>query len=360
MTTTMTTETTNNVEQCNDYTDNVVELRMLEFFSGIGGMRLALESAIDILNKNSNQNNKNKRQFKLTYCRAYDISLHANHCYQHNFHPAQKEDKETTANNVIDGTVCTKLIERLKPTEIDKLQTNIWTMSPPCQPFTTNGGPEKQQLDSEDERCNGFKGVINILDTIQNKPQYILLENVKGFGTSQMIQAFYTSLQRNGYDYQSYLISPIQFGIPNHRQRFYVLCTRRNEKDSPNENHHRHRSNDHNQDPITNIDNLKHYNNRVTDQQPQMVAEYIDWTINNRNVPTQYVVPDSILQKNWANNLGIVTESDTATHCFTAGYGRIYHRSTGSLLLLPPETDESSPQQSTTTTSISRCTIRSI
>jgi hypothetical protein len=100
-----------------------------------------------------------------------------------------------------------------------------------------------------------------------------------------------------------------------------------------------------NQDPITSIHSLNHYKNKVAiPQNPQMVGEHIDWSINRSNVPTKYVVPDSILQKNWANNLGIVTESDIATHCFTAGYGRIYHRSTGSLLLLPM-TDVSSPQK---------------
>ena len=48
-----------------------------------------------------------------------------------------------------------------------------------------------------------------------------------------------------------------------------------------------------------------------------------------------YLVPTTVLRKAWSKGLGIVSQNDKATHCFTAGYGRIYHRSTGSLLLIP-------------------------
>ena len=81
-----------------------------EFFSGIGGMRLAIPMPV-------------------RRCVAYDTSLIANQIYSHNF-----KDK-----------ACAKLVEQLKVEDVDD-GSELWTMSPPCQPFTTTLGAHRRDV----------------------------------------------------------------------------------------------------------------------------------------------------------------------------------------------------------------------
>ena len=50
-------------------------------------------------------------------------------------------------------------------------------MSPPCQPFTRLGNNK----DLNDDRTNGFKKIISILNETKYLPEFLLLENVKNF-----------------------------------------------------------------------------------------------------------------------------------------------------------------------------------
>ena len=45
------------------------------------------------------------------------------------------------------------------------------------------------------------------------------------------------------------------------------------------------------------------------------------------------LVPMEVLEQPWATQLGVVSQHETHSHCFTAGYGRLYHAASGSLLL---------------------------
>jgi tRNA (cytosine38-C5)-methyltransferase len=46
-----------------------------------------------------------------------------------------------------------------------------------------------------------------------------------------------------------------------------------------------------------------------------------------------YLLTRSQLQQRWSTYLSIVTPADDITYCFTAGYSRILHKSTGSVIL---------------------------
>ncbi len=300
------------------------KIRMLEFFSGIGGMRISLEKALLLLNKDLDKTNRN---FVLESCRAYDISLHANNVYHHNF----------CSDSDSHDSVCTKLVEQLKPKDIAPLHANLWTMSPPCQPFTTSGeGRGKQRLDATDKRCNGLKGIAKLLENLEprNKPKWILLENVKGFRDSAMCEIWCNCLRQNGYAYRSFVLSPVEFGIPNHRTRYYLLA----ERDSKRWSNDEEIANIDNEDTtrrtpaVHGISSLSAHD-EITKRPIHTIGRYIE----NCGLPDvhPYLVPKKVLLKAWSKGLGIVSTKDKATHCFTAGYGRIYHRSTGSLLLIP-------------------------
>lgn len=285
-------------------------LRMIEFFSGIGGMRLAVENALrhqqqqPAITVNDQAGNS---PIHLERCQAYDISLHANKTYVRNFHDGKQSH------------VSTKLVEQLKPKDLDG-KSDLWTMSPPCQPFTKTRGAK--ELDIEDKRCEGLKGIMRLLTEIQDKPKYIVLENVKGFSKSQMIEKWYECLESNDYSWKEYLISPIHLGIPNNRLRYYIICERQSSRWKKTERKI-HQS----------------FSDRPENSPMQSVANYVHTSLTTEEL-AEFIVPESKLEQNWAHQVGVVTGADTATHCFTAGYGRIFHSSTGSLLLMPSDGKE--------------------
>ena len=298
----------NNVDDYDVCNRHKKTIRMVEFFSGIGGMRLAVTNAL------KQQQRQEQDSMSLELCQAYDISLYANETYKHNFN----------------GDVAkTKLVEQLTVKQLDEMNANLWTMSPPCQPFTRTR--DSKQLDLEDKRCNGLKSLmLEKLPKLSIKPKWIVLENVKGFATSHMLEVVKQSLHNCGYTYQQYLVSPIHFGIPNHRQRYYLLCERSNRFRAEEETIcttipsslppplHRRK--------ISEYLTSSHNDNLIND--------------NTDEESNSYMIPKPVLEKPWAKHLSIVTCHDDETYCFTAGYGRIYHKSTGSFLLVTQEQEQ--------------------
>jgi len=110
------------------------DLRVLEFFAGIGGMRLALPPHV---------------LARVKTITAFEISLVAAEAYRLNFPEgaslqadvAQHAASSSTADHSpadhggIGGRLRVKLIEQLSLRDVED-QSDIWVMSPPCQPFT--------------------------------------------------------------------------------------------------------------------------------------------------------------------------------------------------------------------------------
>jgi len=365
------------------------DLTMIEFFSGIGGMRLAVQGALDSqqqqqeeeqehqqaegsLSETSHlptgkQRRRSTRRKGISSCQAYDISLYANQTYAHNFYNGEDEKDDNHHHHHHDhrrkDVVSTKLVEQLRQVPL----ADLWTLSPPCQPFTTTQGAKT--LDMEDPRCAGLKGIMKLLtsacregedetnpthdtsrrsrssnnNTIHRRwnPKWILLENVQGFATSQMCDEWKKCLRQNKYGYREYLLSPIQFGIPNHRLRYYILCefesTRWNVNDENDNNDNNDTTAYDDEHPDTDRicrEPLSHQGGQSHSMKRQLrtIGEFVDMSMSEEDLQ-RYIIPTTILEKPWSKQLGIVGGGDRASHCFTAGYGRILSRSTGSLFL---------------------------
>lgn len=82
-------------------------MRVLEFYSGIGGLRYSLQEA----------------GVEAVVVEAFDINEVANDVYEHNFghRPSQRN------------------IQRLTVSQLDAYKADTWIMSPPCQPYTRQG-----------------------------------------------------------------------------------------------------------------------------------------------------------------------------------------------------------------------------
>lgn len=161
----------------------------VEFYSGIGGMHYALREACP----------------GSRVLAAFDINTTANMVYAFNF-------PETP--------LCQNNIQAITVESLEKLNAQLWTMSPPCQPFTKKG--LQQGLD--DHRCDSFMALLEKLKHLKNRPRYILLENVVGFEDSRAHEQLLSTLAELQYGYQEFILSPVQFGVPNSRPRYYLLA----------------------------------------------------------------------------------------------------------------------------------------
>jgi tRNA (cytosine38-C5)-methyltransferase len=288
-------------------------LRVLELFSGIGGMHCAL----DLIDLN------------YEIIAAIDINPTANLVYSSNFPNVQ---------------VINRSIETISFNQWEKWHADLWLMSPPCQPFTRQG----KQEDLNDRRTDGFVYLMKtILSQLKSKPKYILLENVSGFENSQAHQFLLETLQLNNYSYQQYLLSPIQFGIPNSRLRYYLIAT---QQEHPIDIHASSI-----QTRISNFERLylklreqfpsKHLsieensfdrNDQITDQcshsseiliDPNQSMFINDFLISNENPDFEL---DEKQLKRGLQVCDIITCYAKRSFCFTKSYGK-YFEGTGSL-----------------------------
>jgi len=163
-------------------------LRFIDLFSGIGGFHLALTSlgAKCVL--------------------ACDIDEKCREMYEKNFGIKPKED-------------ITKLNENEIP-DFDILCGGF-----PCQAFSHAG----KQNGLDDTRGTLFRDVCRILRA--KKPKYFLLENVKnlkGHDGGKTWITIHKCLVESGYKtYDSPIVlSPHQIGVPQHRERVFILGIR--------------------------------------------------------------------------------------------------------------------------------------
>ena len=91
----------------------------------------------------------------------------------------------------------------------------------PCQPFSKAG--KQQGFNDEKDRGNLFWKIMEILEDKQ--PEYILLENVQNLQTHDNGNTWNVIREnlKKLYEVQCDIISPHDFGIPQHRKRIYIV-----------------------------------------------------------------------------------------------------------------------------------------
>lgn len=259
------------------------KLKILEFYSGIGGMHYALKAsgvAFEVLG-------------------AFDINTNANDVYKHNF-PNVK--------------IYQKNLEGITSEQLDKLDADCWTMSPPCQPYTRQG---KQEA-SKDARAKSFLHLLDLLLKMKNTPMFLLLENVKGFEQSDTREMFVDVLKSKSYSFKEFLLTPTDFGIPNSRLRYYLVAKLRGdehwalfpEKDTP----------------IEYKDFSGQFAELFSTYGKKSIAEYLD----DNKVVEEYLLKPEILLRFYPI-MDIVQCGCDCSCCFTKAYSK-YIEGTGSIL----------------------------
>ncbi|KAF9612634.1 hypothetical protein IFM89_003076 [Coptis chinensis] len=161
--------------------------RVLEFYSGIGGMRYSMMRA----------------GVEATMVEAFDINDKANDVYQHNF-----------GRRPYQGN-----IQNLTAAELDNYRAHAWLLSPPCQPYTRQG----LQKDSGDARASSFIKILDLIPEMSSPPNMLFVENVVGFETSDTHKQMIEILVRTGFITQEFILTPLQFGVPYSRPRYFCL-----------------------------------------------------------------------------------------------------------------------------------------
>ena len=272
-------------------------IRVLELFSGIGGMHYALSRTRNILTS---------ELFDFKVIAAIDISDVANKVYRHNF-----PETEHFGSNI-----CGLTAEKLNKWKIEAI-----FMSPPCQPFTRQG----QQKDLKDSRTEPLVHLISLLPKIETL-NYILLENVKGFETSEACKLMIDMLNKLSFDTKSFLLSPTQLGVPNSRLRYYLIAKRQSNISQGNE------KNSILPEIITDPAQLHDVlpiiaETFLANTEPNTLQKYLRCNPNSDKL----LLSDTVLSK-YGEILDIVKSSDKNCCCFTKSYGR-YAEGTGSVLL---------------------------
>ncbi|XP_074582033.1 tRNA (cytosine(38)-C(5))-methyltransferase 2 [Curcuma longa] len=322
--------------------------RVLEFYSGIGAMRYSLMRA----------------GFPECIVEAFDINNIANDVYEHNF-----------GHRPFQGN-----IQILSPVDLDKYEAHAWLLSPPCQPYTRQG----LKKDSTDARSFSFIKILENMPHMKHPPLMLFVENVVGFETSNTHRHMMEVLAGIGFVTQEYILSPLQFGIPYSRPRYFclakrepfsfrnpcfnnsILCTpspfilskdaySTNKLDEANTNHENFESlcqpimtfletdlfAPNQQECTRDVVVSKVESEYDTDQTPSTTehlqitdidkvyeeAEEGETCINSWNT---YFVPPSLIER-WGSAMDIVFPESKRCCCFTKSYFR-YVKGTGSLL----------------------------
>ncbi|CAG8459181.1 5423_t:CDS:2, partial [Scutellospora calospora] len=289
--------------------NSLQHIRCLEFFSGIGGLHYSFNLACP-LGK---------------VVASFDINIIANATYRHNFGKAPK----------------TKGIDFLRLDDIEKYNANCWLMSPPCQPYTRGG----KGLDDQDPRAKGLLHLIDILPKLSNPPIYIFLENVLNFEKSKSREKLISQLCQMNYEIHECLLTPLQFGIPNDRLRYYLMA----QKIQTFNNHEKvitpqkyfEQATIHTSWPFECM-----LNNREDDkchhwkqQQGQELSEftipelsnYIENLIDETELK-KYLVPEKYILKSFNFKFDIIRPTDKRCSCFTKSYGSHHIFGSGSLI----------------------------
>lgn len=159
----------------------------IDLFAGIGGFHLALQS------------------FGAKCIFASEWDKHAKEVYFENF-------------GIIPHGDITKIDEKTIPNH------DILCAGFPCQAFSISG----KQKGFDDNRGTLFFDVARIVK--EKKPKIILMENVKNFAThnnGKSLEVVKTTLEELGYNFYQKVLNAIDFGIPQKRERIYMVCFRK-------------------------------------------------------------------------------------------------------------------------------------
>lgn len=165
---------------------NLEGYKFIDLFAGLGGFRIALES------------------------------LGARCVYSNEWDKAVCEVYEDNFGDYPDGDI-TKVDEKKIPDH------DILCAGFPCQAFSISGN----QRGFEDSRGTLFFDVARIVK--EKKPKVVFMENVKNFAShdnGKTLSVVKNTMEQLGYSFFYKVLNAKDYGIPQKRERIYMVCFR--------------------------------------------------------------------------------------------------------------------------------------
>ena len=169
------------------FKNSLKDYKFVDLFSGIGGFHQALSS------------------FGAKGVYASDINVQANKVYEHNY--GLKPNGDIT---LVDAK--------------DIPKHDIITAGFPCQAFSIAG----KKLGFEETRGTLFFDVARIIK--HHQPKVAILENVKNFAKhdeGKTLTTILNTLEELGYDVSYNVLNSANFGVPQARERIYIVAVRK-------------------------------------------------------------------------------------------------------------------------------------
>ena len=165
-------------------------MKFIDLFAGVGGFRYGLTKA--------------NKKFKCVWSNEWNT--YANSVYRHRFGSCDDNDIRTVpAGSIPDH--------------------ELLCAGFPCQSFSIAG----KRRGFDDTRGTLFFDIARILK--EKRPRLCLLENVKGLlshDDGRTIKTIFTTLVELGYDLQWQVLNSKDFGVPQNRERIFIIGNLRN------------------------------------------------------------------------------------------------------------------------------------
>lgn len=200
-------------------------MKFLDLFAGIGGFRRGLErsghTCIGHVEIDKYANKSYMAMYGLEVC-PYGLGSGPNSCKM-----CSPEVRENCDGKTCNGEWYAKDIKQIRAGEIPKAE--IWTFGFPCTDISISG----RMAGLHGERSGLFFTVVGLLKSTapQNKPRYLIVENVKHLVSSESGTAFTTvlfELWEAGYDTEWCVVNSKDFHTAQHRERVYIIGHLRN------------------------------------------------------------------------------------------------------------------------------------
>lgn len=124
-------------------------------------------------------------------------------------------------SSIICGNLKEKKIKNQILKECERLKINMIIGGPPCQGFSNKG----KNLGLKDERNFLFKEYLEIVKAV--KPEIFVIENVKNLITcanSYFLNEILNYAQNLGYKINFSVLNAAEFGVPQNRQRAFLIA----------------------------------------------------------------------------------------------------------------------------------------
>jgi DNA (cytosine-5)-methyltransferase 1 len=170
------------------------KLAFADLFAGCGGLSIGLEKA----------------GFSLVFANELELEIAETHFFNHSL----------PTDNYWVGDINSLIQE---PDKIREKISNLFLVAggPPCQGFST---ANRQRL-IDDPRNHLYKSYLRFLQIAQ--PEWFIIENVRGMAKKESeIRDDISNILGTSYRCNSALLNAKDFGIPQNRERFFLIGTR--------------------------------------------------------------------------------------------------------------------------------------